>query len=120
MGTPLFDANVLERLAAQARGHGDTQLVVELVEDALTSIHMLAAEIEDASLQRDLKRLRSGAHRIKGVLRQVGAMRMGERAARVESLASESDQGAVAASRDVLDLRDATLEALRGHLSTLR
>lgn len=119
MGTPLFDASVLQRLAAQAKGHGDTQLVVELVHDALASIQSLAAEIEDAARVRDFPRLRSSAHRIKGVLRQVGAMRMGERAARVESLASEGDESAVTATREILDLREGTLEALRAHLTTL-
>jgi HPt (histidine-containing phosphotransfer) domain-containing protein len=119
MGTPLFDASVLQRLAAQARGHGDTRLVVELVHDALASIQSLTAEIEDAAGVPDFPRLRSSAHRIKGVLRQVGAMRMGERAARVESLATTADDSAVQATREILDLRDATLEALREHLSTL-
>jgi hypothetical protein len=46
-------------------------------------------------------------------------MRMGERAARVESLATTADDSAVQATREILDLRDATLEALREHLSTL-
>jgi HPt (histidine-containing phosphotransfer) domain-containing protein len=119
MGTPLFDASVLERLAAQAKGHGDTRLVIELVHDALASIQSLVAEIEDAATVRDLPRLRSSAHRIKGVLRQVGALRMGERTARVESLASEADESALAATHEILDLRDETLDALRAHLSTL-
>jgi HPt (histidine-containing phosphotransfer) domain-containing protein len=119
MGTPVFDASVLERLAAQAKGHGDTNLVMELVHDALASIHSLVVELEDAAVQRDLARVRSNAHRIKGVLRQVGAMRMGERAARTESLAGAGDPNALESVDDIVGLRNETTEALRAHLATL-
>ncbi|MFN7697176.1 MAG: Hpt domain-containing protein [Deltaproteobacteria bacterium] len=119
MGAPLLDPRVLERLAEQAREIGEHGLVAELIECALASVGSLAEEIDAAAEVEDFARLRSRAHRMKGVLWQIGALRMGEKAARVEALAGAGDRSAVEASREMNLLREQTLEALRAHLRSL-
>ncbi|MBX7195034.1 MAG: Hpt domain-containing protein [Sandaracinaceae bacterium] len=119
VGLPLFDSSVLDRLAAQAKSHGDAHLVRELVADAITSILHCASELEAAIGAGDMARARSHAHRLKSVLRQVGALRMGEAAARTESLATVDDEATHEAARRVLSLRDETTAALRAHLELM-
>lgn len=119
VGPPLFDPSILARLAAQASGHGDTSLVRELVEDALASIAHCAGELESAVRAGDLARIRAQAHRIKSVLRQVGALRMGEEAARAEALAHGGDVAAFEHARAALASRSDTEHALREHLARL-
>ncbi|MBN8614722.1 MAG: Hpt domain-containing protein [Deltaproteobacteria bacterium] len=120
MGSPVFDPSILDRLSAQASKHGDTELVRDLVSEALTSISHCAAELEVALVASDLPALRSHAHRIKSVLRQVGALSMADAAARCEALAARGDVGAIEAARDVLARRDASLAALRARLDASR
>ncbi len=115
----MFDPSVLERLASQARLHGDGGLVRELVHDALVSIAHCATELELAARASDLARLRAHAHRIKSVIRQVGAARMGHEAERVETLAAANDLGAVRHADVVLGLRHETERAIHEHLGRL-
>lgn len=118
MGPPVFDPSILDRLTAQARSHGDTELVRDLVAESLTSIVHCAAELEVAMVAGNLAAMRSHAHRIKSVLRQVGATRMADAAARCETLAGAGDLGAMDAARDVLATKDVSLAALRERLAS--
>lgn len=116
MGSPVFDPSMLDRLAAQAKIHGDAELVRDLVSEAITSISHCCAELEAAMSSEDLPALRAHAHRVKSVLKQVGAVRMGEAAARCETLAASGDVAAVDAARDVLAQKDVSVAALRARL----
>ncbi|GAB4209881.1 MAG: hypothetical protein OHK0013_29830 [Sandaracinaceae bacterium] len=120
MTLPVFDRAVLDRLSAQARGHGDDGLVAEVLEDALGSIEHCCADLTRSLAARDLARLRSVAHRLKSVLRQMGAMRMGEEAAETERLALAESEEAFHRASATLTLREATTAALSAHLAALR
>jgi HPt (histidine-containing phosphotransfer) domain-containing protein len=116
---PVFDRSVLDRLAAQARGHGDHALVADVLDESLRSIDLCCEELRRALVERDRARLRSVAHRLKSVLRQMGAARMGHEAAETERLALALDEQAFDHAAATLALHDATAEALRAHLATL-
>jgi HPt (histidine-containing phosphotransfer) domain-containing protein len=117
---PIFDRAVLDRLAAQASGHGDHGLVAEILEDALSSISVCTRDLEAALAARDRDRIRAAAHRVKSVLRQMGALRMGHEAAEAERLALAGDEGVFDHARETLALHAETAVALRAHLATLR
>ncbi len=119
MSLPVFDRGVIDRLAEQAAGHGGEGLVAEVLGEAIESISQSVAELESAVGQRDRARVRSLSHRVKSVLRQVGALQMGEAASDVERLASAGDDDAFEKARGVLALHEQTATALRAHLSTL-
>jgi HPt (histidine-containing phosphotransfer) domain-containing protein len=117
---PVFDRSVLDRLSDQARGHGDESLVADVLDEALRSIDQCCADLRRAVAERDLARVRSVAHRLKSVLRQMGALRMGEQASEAERSALVANDVAFAHAEATLALRDATTEALAHHLATLR
>lgn len=120
MSLPVFDRAVLDRLAAQASGHGDDALVAEILEEALGSIAACAHELGLAVAARDRDRIRTSAHRVKSVLRQMGAERMGHEAAEAERLAHAGEDAAFERARAALALHDETISALRAHLASLR
>lgn len=120
MGLPVFDPSVLERLAQQARRHGDMDLVRDLLEEAMSSIRHCTRELETAIGARDLAGLRAHAHRVKSVLRQVGALRMAYAATDTEAFATHGDERAWDTAHGVVAARDETLRALEEHLETLR
>lgn len=117
---PLFDRRVLDLLNEQAAGLGGADLVIEVADEALTSIVACVADVEAAASARDLLRLGAAAHRVKSVLRQVGALRMGERAAEIESHAKHESAEAFTVVPVFVGLRDETVAELRAYVAELR
>ncbi len=109
---PVFDPAPLARLSEQAARYGDSGIVTDLVEGALESIEATTRSIALAAERRDLEGLRLEAHRLKSVLRQVGALAMGEACATIEALAAQGDARALEVVPRLSALREPTLRAL--------
>ena len=112
---PIFSDIPLDTLASQAAPMGH-EFVCEIVEEALRSIDVCVANIEQSSAKRDLAGLRSSSHRVKSVLAQIGALRMAALAKRVEELAQRSDESAFDFVPALLEATPETVEALREYM----
>lgn len=111
MSTDLIDQAALKRLLALIGDDPDD--LDELIDDYLEAAPELAKTILDASDSRDVDAMRIAAHTLKSNARDLGAMRVSERASIVENACKNDDiEAAVAAALDIEAEAAAANEAL--------
>jgi CheY-like chemotaxis protein len=108
------DRDVLTSLAAIAGAQNPT-LVDELIELFLGSTPLRIAELRQALKKKDAKRLREVAHDLRGSSGQLGATRMEQTCASIETLART---GGLKGVREFIDQLDPDLERVGNDLRT--
>ena len=108
------DRDVLTSLAAIAGAQNPT-LVDELIELFLGSTPLRIAELRQALKKKDAKRMREVAHDLRGSSGQLGATRMEQTCASIETLART---GYLKGMRQLIDQLDPDLERVGNDLRT--
>ena len=83
---------------------GDAQFVGELLQTYLVSAEQSLAELRAAADGGDRGALARSAHKLKGASGNVGAVRTGQLAARLESLAPAAEPGELARAIEMLEM----------------
>jgi HPt (histidine-containing phosphotransfer) domain-containing protein len=107
---------MLDHELAMSRVGGDAELLKELADLFLEEYPRLLAELREAHLQGDAKRVEATAHGLKGSVANFGAQPAVDAALRIEQLGRSGDLTVVGEMLQTLDL---TLLALRGELVAL-
>ena len=111
MSTDLIDQDALKRLLALIGDDPDD--LDELIDDYLEAAPDLAKTILDACESRDVDAMRIAAHTLKSNARDLGAMRVSERASTIENACKSDDiEAAIAAAFDIEAEAAAANEAL--------
>lgn len=111
MSTDLIDQAALKRLLALIGDDPDD--LDELIDDYLEAAPELAKTILDACKSRDTNAVRIAAHTLKSNARDLGAMRVSERASAIESACKNDNiEAAIAAASDIEAEAAAANEAL--------
>lgn len=100
MSTNLIDEDALKRLLALIGDDPDD--LDELIDDYLEVAPKLAKTILGTSESRDIDAMRIAAHTLKSNARDLGAIRVAERASAVESACKDGDiEAAIAVAADI-------------------
>jgi len=104
-GPPVWDESVLARMVGDAPA-----LQRELIESFFTHSVKTLSEVRLAFDKREARALARAAHKLKSAARAIGALELGELAARLEAAGNNADWAATAAAYWALDAAWARLE----------
>jgi two-component system, sensor histidine kinase and response regulator len=113
----LFDPRMLARMREEV---GDDTICADMVRIFLTEAPQHLQAVLDCDEHSDGETLRRAAHKLKGSSQIMGAQRLAGRCARIEELVRAGDRlGTTAILRELPDLLQHTLQALRHHTRDL-